>query len=142
MKRFLTIAAASSFALMAACTEEPDVIEADELAADRTTMADPIGTVGTWDTNNDGMFDEAEYRAWGERGVTGWDTDADGMLSMQEFDAGWTEAGFNNGNDVFLAWDDDNDGFLTDGEFFDDEEWTEWDANSSGLLENDEFANY
>ncbi|MEQ5788887.1 hypothetical protein J3454_13390 [Erythrobacter sp. NFXS35] len=142
MKRFLTLAAASSLALMAACTEEPDAIETDTLGADQTAITDPVGTVGTWDTNNDGIFDEAEYTAWGERGISEWDTDADGMLSMQEFDAGWTEAGFNNGNDVFLAWDDDNDGFLTDDEFFDDEEWGEWDANNSGMLENDEFANY
>lgn len=148
MKAFLIATAAASALMLSACSEEPEVVETEELGTDEavlspdaTSVAEPVALT-TWDTNNDGVFQEAEYTAWGQNGITAWDTDADNRLSADEFNTGWTGAGFNDSASVFSAWDDDSDGYLTSEEYFDDEEWTEWDANSSGVLETTEFGYY
>lgn len=142
MKMLLTGASVAALLVLAACGPEPEEVVVAEV--EPAVVVDPVGTTGvtTWDTNADGMFQEAEYTAWRDQGVGAWDTNADTRLDRQEFSTGWTNAGFNGADDVFVAWDDNNDGFLADDEFFDDEEWDEWDANDDGMLEAGEFTYY
>ena len=149
MKTLFFTAAAASALMLGACAEEPEVVETDELGydeagqmdSDMASVAEPVALT-TWDTNNDGVFQQAEYDAWGQNGIATWDTDADNRLSANEFNTGWTGAGFNNSEGLFADWDDNSDGYLTSDEYFDDEEWSEWDTNSDGMLETTEFGYY
>lgn len=143
MKPLLTCATAAAALLLSACGPDPEPVEVAEV--DTAVVAPPGTTTGVataWDTNADGLLQEAEYSAWDQQGISGWDLNNDNRLDQQEFATGWTNAGFSNPDAVFTAWDDDNDTFLSDDEFFDDEEWGEWDTNNSGILEANEFAYY
>lgn len=142
MKKFLIATTAASALLISACSEEPEVAEVEDTAYEETVTPMTETAVADWDANDDGMFQQAEYNSWSDQGLTGWDTDGDAQLTAEEFNTGWTGAGFTSADSVFTAWDDNSDGFLTDDEFFDDEEWTEWDADNSGMLEQSEFGYY
>ena len=151
MKALLIASTAAASLFLASCGEEAEVAE-EGIVAEGVGMGEGIGEAGvgaveqvgvaTWDTDNDGLFNETEYTAWRDRGLTEWDTDADNQLTQQEFEAGWTQAGFTNAGGVFTDWDDNNDGFLSNDEWFDDEEWGEWDADTSGVLETGEWGYY
>ena len=143
MKKLLIMTSAVSALFLSACADEPEVAEIEETAYNEDAVTPMTETAAyDWDTNDDGIFQEAEYTSWGDQGLTGWDTDGDGQLTAEEFNSGWTMAGFTQPDTVFTAWDDNNDGFLADDELFDDEEWTEWDANGNGVLEETEFGYY
>lgn len=146
MKKFLLVPMCA--ALLVACGEEAEVAETEapvgtELGADTglgtdVAVAQPVA----WDANNDRMIDRNEFTGIGDRGFLGWDGDNDKRLNQQEFELGWTQAGFQNGGEVFTAFDDNNDTFLGNDEFFSDDEFGEWDANRNGILEQNEFGYY
>lgn len=145
MKYFLVATAAASALMLSACSDEPEVVVVEDLGyeeADLGADAPSVAATGaaTWDTNNDGLLQKAEYTAWNRRGISVWDTDSDNRLSVEEFGAGWIDAGFKDPDTIFALWDDNVDGYLTDDEFFDDDEWTNWDTNSNGVLEPTEFG--
>jgi hypothetical protein len=73
-----------------------------------------------------------------------WDADRSGMLDSREFTAGPYESWYGS---AYNTWDQDGDGFITDDEFgvaphwpgmTDGERLTDWDADASGSLEQDE----
>lgn len=135
------ICAMAAIGLLSACAEEPEVAD-DELVADTevndTAMATET-TVVAWDTNNDAQFQQDEYNTFGDNFTT-WDTDASGTLTSEEFNAGWTQAGWSNPEGAFTAFDDNNDSMLAEDEFFGEDEWTEWDANNDGVLDENEWT--
>lgn len=133
----------ATMGLLAACSDEPEVTEAEApLAVDpvdtnaELVTADPAG----WDVNNDSNFDRAEFSGYGDRGFLGWDTNRDQNLSREEFDAGWTQAGWRDGGTAFSAFDDNNDTMLSNDEFFAEDEFSEWDRNSDGVLDSNEWG--
>ena len=133
--------AVASIGLLAACADEAEVVEEETIADAEVneTAMEPATTAAGWDTNADAQFQQAEYTSFGDNfGV--WDADSDGSLTEEEFGAGWTEAGWNDSEGAFSAFDDDEDGVLGDGEFFSDDEWGEWDANSDGVLDENEWT--
>lgn len=119
---------------------EPEVVEVVEPTDPDTQTNGQAETA--WDSNSDKVFQEAEYTGWRDRGFSQWDTDADNRLNEREFGTYWTDLGFKEPDPVFSQWDDNGDTFLDDDEFFDDEEWSEWDQDDSGVLETGEFAHY
>lgn len=133
--------AAAAIGLLTACTNEPEVAEEDTVLADSEVNETALETDATtaWDTNGDGIFQEAEYTAVGET-FGNWDLDSDGGLTGEEFNTGWTEAGWNDSEGAFAAFDDNEDDLLDDGEFFSEDEWGEWDADSDGLLDSNEWT--
>ena len=148
MKKFLLVSLGA--ALLAACGEDADVTEnetpvvtdAADTAPEIIESDAPAGPNASWDANNDQMIDRNEFTGMGDRGFLGWDGDNDQRLSQTEFESGWTEAGFQNGGEVFTAFDDNSDSFLDGGEFFSEDEFAEWDTNSNGILEQNEFGYY
>lgn len=145
MKYFPIATAAASILMLSACSDGPEVVVTEDLgneeariSSDATILDEPVAA--TWDTNNDGILQKDEYTAWHQRGISAWDTNSDNRLSLQEFSAGWIDAGFKDADTIFALWDDNVDQYLTDDEFFDDEEWPNWDTNSNGALEPTEFG--
>lgn len=141
MKTLFVASAVASALLLIGC-EDAEVTETENLASEtEVSTTDPV-LISAWDLNNDGLLQRAEYELWDQQGITDWDTDDDTMLSAEEFRVGWVGAGFSKPDEVFAEWDGDSDGFITNDEFFEVEEWTEWDANADGVLAEDEFAYY
>ena len=146
--RKAVFASIASLALITACTEEPEVTEAEtpvatdpvDTGTEVVTADAPAGTSAGWDTNNDRNFDQNEFTGYGDRGFLGWDNDKDQRLSRTEFDAGWSQAGWREPGTAFAAFDDNNDTFLSNDEFFAEDEFSEWDKNRSGMLEQDEWV--
>jgi len=138
MKKYLCAIAAVS--LLGACAEEAEVVDENAIAdTEVNSTALEAGSNGAWDSNADGLFQEAEYTSLGSSFTT-WDSDADGFLSDDEFEAGWTQTGWNDSEGAFAAFDDDGDGVLSNDEFFSDDEWSEWDANDDGVLDESEWT--
>lgn len=141
------LASLATIALLSGCAEEAEVTEAEApLATDpvdtglETVSADPpAGANAGWDLDDDGNFDRAEFTGFGDRGFLGWDNDGDGRLGEQEFEEGWTEAGWRDADTAFGAFDDDDNTFLSNDEFFAEDEFGEWDADGSGVLESSEW---
>lgn len=135
------ICAIAAVGLLSACAEEAEVAEEEEVIADtamgETAMTET--TAGVWDTDADGQFDQSEFTSFRNNFGT-WDADANGSLTQEEFNAGWTQAGWTNPEGAFTAFDDNSDGMLGNDEFFSDDEWGEWDANSDGVLDDNEWT--
>lgn len=148
MKKIMTAIALVSAAALSACGEEPEVTTAEmpnavdpvDTNTEAVTADPPAGTSAGWDINNDRNFDQAEFTGYGDRGFLGWDNDKDQRLSNAEFEQGWTQAGWREPGTAFTAFDDNNDTFLSNDEFFGEDEFTEWDKNRNGMLEDDEWA--
>ena len=148
MKKFLLLAFSAT--LLTACGEDADVTANEapaitdpaDLAPEAVQNDAPAGPNASWDANNNQMIDRNEFTGINDQGFLGWDNDTDQQVSQAEFEEGWTEAGFQNGGEVFTAFDDNSDGFLGTDEFFSDDEFAEWDTNGNGILEREEFAYY
>lgn len=150
MRKFFTVGILAAGLALTACAQEAEVTEAEapvltdpvDTAPEMAQADMPPGQNAGWDLNNDGLFQEAEYTGWRDRGYAQWDTNSDQRIAASEFESGWTNAGFENAQGVFTEWDDNSDGFLDAGEWFGEDEWNTWDANDSGVLENNEFGFY
>ena len=146
--RFIAALALAAALPLAACGEEPEVSQAEaptpvdpvDTGTENMTADPPAGTSAGWDTNNDGNFDRAEFAGYGDRGFLGWDGDKDQRLSRTEFESGWTQAGWREPGTAFTAMDDNNDTYLGQDEFFAEDEFGEWDRNSNGVLETEEWG--
>ena len=137
----ITILACS---VLGACDSGPEVVAVDEVEEDEVeySLGESEGELVAWDTDSDGQFSQAEYTNFGARAWSLWNTDRDTALGPDEFVSGWVGAGLTNPEGAFAAFDDDGDGLLQESELFDQQEWTEWDTDSSGMLEPGEFSYY
>ena len=86
-----------------------------------------------WDTDDDGLLDENEFRQIGYYEI--WNTDRRDELTEEELETGFVNAL------LFEEWDVNGDGLIGEGEFrFADEAWFEtWDADDDGTLDEHEF---
>ena len=147
MSRIL-FASLATLALLSACGEEPEVTQAEAPVAvdpvdtntELVTADAPAGTSAGWDINNDRNFDRAEFTGFRDSGFMGWDGDKDQRISRTEFESGWTAAGWRDAGTAFTAFDDNNDTFLSNDEYFGEDEFGEWDKNANGILESDEWV--
>lgn len=147
MRMFTALALLAAVPL-AACGEEPEVTQAEapvvadpvDTGTENMTLDPPAGTSAGWDTNNDRNFDRAEFTGFGDRGFLGWDGDKDQRLSRAEFESGWGQTGWREPGTAFTAFDDNNDTYLSNDEFFGEDEFSEWDRNSSGVIESNEWG--
>ena len=142
MKKLLCAIAAVG--LLGACADEAEVEEeviADAGLADTTANEPAMAPANAgWDADGDSRFQQAEYTTFGETNFNAWDADANSSLTEDEFNAGWTQAGWDDSEGAFSTFDDNSDGVLDDNEFFGEDEWGEWDANSDGLLDENEWT--
>lgn len=134
MKR-LSISTAAAAILLTGCEAEPEeeFVNPDAEANETATIR-PAGANG-WDTNEDGLLQQGEYTAFGQNSFNDWDANADLQLGQGEFLAGWNSAGLANAEAVFAGFDDNGDAYLSEEEFFDEEEWDGWDPDGDGILE-------
>ncbi|MET1755934.1 hypothetical protein ABVV53_10760 [Novosphingobium sp. RD2P27] len=144
--RLLVLCAALAATPLAACqdaevteAEAPVAVDPVDTGSEVVTTDPPVGTSAGWDTNNDGNFDRNEFTGYRDTGFLGWDDDKDTRLSRTEFEAGWAEAGWRDPGTAFTAFDDNADTFLSDDEFFGEDEFSEWDKNANGVLERGEW---
>lgn len=139
MKRLLMSTAAAAI-LLTGCEAEPEEEFVNpDAEANETAKLEPAGANG-WDTNEDGLLQQDEYTAWGQSGFDNWDTNADAQLGQDEFTTGLNSAGLENADGAFASFDDNGDDFLSEEEFFDNEEWDEWDPDGDGILEIGELG--
>ena len=146
--RMILALSLATVGILSACGEEPEVTQAEapvavdavDTGTEMVTADAPPGTSAGWDINNDGNFDRAEFTGYGDRGFLGWDGDRDQRLSRTEFESGWTAAGWRDAGTAFTAFDDNNDTFLSNDEFFGEDEFGEWDRNANGVLESNEWV--
>lgn len=144
MKTFLKFAPIAAMGLLAACGAETEVAEteaplATETLGTETEMATPVAGP-TWDMNSDGRFEQAEYSAYGPANYGLYDTNSDNRIDATEFNTGWTNAGWRDGERAFGQFDANSDGFLDNNEFFGSDRYATFDANSDGALEGEEWA--
>lgn len=95
---------------------------------------------GLFDTDGDGLFEQAEYTAFGDNNFGVWDSDDDGWIDDNEFGVGFDNAGWDNDVGVFDNFDDDDNSFLDSNEFFAGDEFGVWDSDSDGILDDDEWG--
>ena len=119
----------------AAVTCAPDDVDCVEEVEEEVEDLGLIeGVSGLFDTDGDGLFERAEYDAFGENNFGLWDANDDNWIDENEFGVGWTEAGWDNDIGAFDTFDEDNNNFLDSNEFFDDEDFGVWDSNADGVL--------
>ena len=145
--RMIVALSLATAGLLSACGQEPEAAEVEAPAAVEPVGAGTeLGAAGApldnagWDMNNDGNFDRAEFTGYGDRGFLTWDSDKDQRLSRTEFESGWTGAGWGDPGTAFTAYDDNTDTYLSNDEFFGEDEFLEWDGNSNGILEPNEWV--
>lgn len=129
--RKLLVAAVAAGGLLAGCATDAGLIDENVFAE---------GSAGVFDTDGDGLFESAEYDAFGDTYFDNWDTNDDDWLDAGEFDVGWDSVGFDDETGAFETFDNDDNGFLGDDEFFDDEEFGAWDTDRDGALDDDEWG--
>ncbi|WP_164549718.1 hypothetical protein [Altericroceibacterium xinjiangense] len=131
-------------AMLAACESEPQVVAVEGVEQSEVdySVADNQDELSRWDVDADGQLSQTEYGSVGSLAGHAWNTDDNPGLGPEEFASGWTRVGWTNPQAAFAAFDDDGDGILQAAELFDQEEWTEWDTDSSGKLEFGEFSYY
>ena len=145
MRMILALSLATA-GLLSACSNEPEVAETEAPAAvEPTETVDgaataPLAANAGWDSNSDRNFDRNEFSGYGDRGFLAWDKDKDQRLSTSEFESGWSEAGWRDSQTALTAFDDNGDTFLSNEEFFGEDEFGEWDANANGVLESNEWV--
>lgn len=135
---------AAEVANPASVPDPVDPIDAEEPAyGPDTTVGTAAGLAG-WDSNSDGMLDEAEFRARfaTDEWFADWDEDVDGMLSEEEFEAihgEWADAPAGVDDDgLFDVWDANDDGLLDDEEIVEGV-YVTWDVDRNKQLDNNEF---
>lgn len=153
MARLQTLLSFAAVLALAGCNNEPEVTEAETPnAVDVVDTgpeavqndAPPAAQAGaaSWDADNDKLLDENEFTGFGDQGFLGWDTDDDDAIGPDEFNRGWTTAGFKNGDQAFGLFDANSDRRLERNEFFTRNQFAGWDRNNNGVLEREEFEYY
>ena len=130
MKKLL-LAAIAAAGLLGGCASDDGLIDNNLIAGNET---------GIWDTDRDGLFEQAEYTAFGDNNFGVWDTNDDNWIDENEFGVGWTNVGWDDDDEAFGVFDDNSDGFLDNDEFFGDDEFGVWDNDDDGVLGFDEFG--
>jgi hypothetical protein len=127
----LILATVAAAGLLSGCATDAGLI-------DRPLIS---GTeAGLFDTDGDGLFERAEYDAFGDDNFEVWDTNDDNWIDENEFGAGFDEAGWDDDEGAFDTFDDDTNSYLDDDEFFDDEDFADWDVDADGILDDDEWG--
>lgn len=141
--KYLALVPIAALGVIAACTAEPEVAEAEAVAPMATeTMGTEVATpvAGTsWDANSDGRFERAEYTAYGPANFNTYDTNRDNRIDQTEFNTGWTNTGWRDGEGAFGVFDTNRDTYLDNDEFFSDSSYTSLDADNDGALSSDEW---
>lgn len=143
MRERRIIATIAAVAGLGGCTAEPQETEQDSVEA----VAEPAAVAGPTedercgtrlDANQDGMVQEAEYNSFGFA-FDNWDVDDDYRISPAEFQRCWDVVASGSAEPVFRAFDEDGNGFLSQEEFFSNEEFHRWDADGDGAIARAEF---
>ena len=141
LKRFLVLFIGSLSVMGCEREPEPEVVvvepvEEDEVSYDNVTANEKPAE---WDANGDELLDRQEFSNLATGSWQEWDSDRNGALSETEFTSGWTGAGFSDADAAFGFANGDEDAELSAEEWSASSIWTQYDADTSGILEQDEF---
>ena len=127
----------SSFTSCRNKVEEENTVAEDELA----TQDEEVETT-EWeenDMNDDGMWGSDEYADAYEEDWSNWDSNSDGNLDDNEFydtSYGWVDSD----NDELINEEEWDEGFNNlFGDYGTEEDFTEYDVNNDGSLDEDEW---
>ena len=129
------------------------LLGASALTAACATYTAPVRTAqacttyGYVDANNDGAVTSAEWDAYRTGSYSYWDTDKDGRISRSEFENCWYGGGFyrqagydrNYWNHYWTGFDANNDGYLSNEEYWSTATWTRADRNRNGRIDANEW---
>ena len=112
-----------------------------------TAAARACGGYGYVDQDNDGWVEANEWNAYRAGGYSAWDTNQDGRISRTEFQNCWYGGGFYQTNyynrdywtNYWTAFDANNDGYLSNDEYWSAAAWTRMDRNNNGRIDSDEW---
>ena len=130
--------------LLAACAYPPAPPPPGSAAAAAAYQACASGGV---DANGDGVVDMAEWNGWRTSGYSQWDANRDGRISRTEFQNCWYGGGFYAANsynrdywtNYWTAFDANNDGWLSNDEYWSAATWARVDRNANGRIDADEW---
>lgn len=151
-KLTLTLVAAVGTTL-AACGEAPTTTETVSADVDAAAPAagtvqyaavgavdSPCGWYGPLDGDGDGAVNQVEYGNFGRVNFERWDLDDNARLSRDEFQRCAKDGVYDRVAGTFGAFDANDDGSVSEGEFFASDRFGAWDTNRNGRLENSEWS--
>jgi hypothetical protein len=120
------------------------------MTADPATTAaayNACGTYGYMDRDNDGWLEADEWNAYRAGGYSQWDRNGDGRISKREFQDCWYGGGFyrtdwynrDYWSNYWTAFDANNDGYLSNDEYWSANAWTRMDRNNNGRIDSTEW---
>jgi hypothetical protein len=132
--------------MIVACESEPEpeivVVEPPEKDEVSYDNIDANEGVEEWDVDGDRLLDRQEFVSLVAVSWQDWDTDRNRVLSDDEFQSGWTGAGFSDAEGAFELVDTDDDAEVSAEEWSESSPWSEFDGDTSGTLEPQEFDYY
>jgi len=114
---------------------------------DPVAAANACGTYGMVDSDNDGFIEASEWNAYRSGAYSYWDANADGRISRTEFQNCWYGGGFYNASaynrdywsNYWSAFDANNDGYLSNEEYWGSAAWARMDRNNNGRIDANEY---
>ena len=106
------------------------------------------GTYGYVDVNNDGFITGDEWNTYRTNSYGYWDVDKDGRISRAEFENCYRGGGFYRSayynpsywSNYWSTFDANNDGYLSNDEYWSAESWKRIDANNNGRIDSTEWV--
>ena len=140
MRNLTLIALLGGTAAIAGCAATPAPV-----AVART--ASVCGTYGYVDVNNDGFISGDEWNTYRTGAYGFWDANKDGRISRSEFENCYRAGGFyretyynpDYWTNYWTAFDANNDGYLSNDEYWSAAAWSQIDRNHNGRIDSDEF---
>ena len=113
-----------------------------------TASAAACGSYGYVDANNDGFITGNEWNTYRTSTYTYWDTDRDGRISRSEFENCYRGGGFyreayynpDYWSNYWTTFDANNDGYLSNDEYWSSTAWSRADRNNNGRIDSDEWV--
>ena len=142
--RKLIIPLLASGAALAGCMAEPAPVR----PATAAEAAAVCGTYGYVDVNNDGVISGDEWNTYRTGAYGFWDVDKDGRISRSEFENCWRAGGFyreayynpDYWTNYWTAFDANNDGYLSNDEYWSGATWARIDKNGNGRIDSSEWV--
>ena len=111
------------------------------------TAYNACGTYGMIDADNDGYVESSEWNAYRTGAYGSWDVNRDGRISRSEFQNCWYGGGFYSASaynrdywsNYWSAFDTNNDGYLSNDEYWSGAAWSRMDRNGNGRIDSDEW---
>lgn len=141
--RKLALAALLAGAMtLGACATYPAPVRATA-----ANLYSACGSYGMVDRNNDGFVSNAEWDMYRTSAYGYWDVNHDGRVDRTEFQNCWYQGGFyapayynrDYWQPYWTAFDTNNDGYLSNDEYWSASAWVRADRNRNGRIDANEW---